>query len=362
MNDHPIGLDYRVLFDGMLDGLAYCQMIFNAAGSPVDFIYIRVNKNFEALTGLKNIEGKRVTEAIPGIKESNPDIFDIYGRVSISGNPERFETYVPQLERWFLVSVYSPSSGYFVAIFQNITIQKQSEQIKNDFLSLASHQLRTPLSAMKWTLESLLEDASLTTEQIHQIQNLHDSNERLIELVNKLLNIHQLEAGKLVVHKQMTDIADVVRESIAMLQANADQKHQSIITKIDAKITATFVDPFLLREACKNLLSNAINYGPDDAEIVIRLTEKDNFYIVGVHNWGPYIPDGERQKLFTKFYRGVDAKTLKTEGNGLGLFMAKLSTESNGGMIWLESTPDKGTTFYFSVPIILANTSDPQIK
>lgn len=352
MNDHPIGLDYRVLFDGMLDGLAYCQMIFDAEGSPVDFIYIRVNKNFEALTGLQGVEGKRVTEIIPGITESNPDVFEIYGRVSISGNPDRFETYVPQLERWFLVSVYSPASGYFVAIFQNITIQKQSEQIKSDFLSLASHQLRTPLLAMKWTLELLLKDSSLTTVQTHQIKDLHDSNERLIELVNKLLNAKQLETGKLFVNKQITDIGDGITESIAMLQANADQKHQKIIVDIAIKTTATLIDPFLLRETFKNLLSNAINYGPDNSEITIHVTQKNSFYIIGVHNWGPFIPEAERQKLFTKFYRGVNAKALKTEGNGLGLFMAKMSTEANGGTIWLESTVDNGTTFYFSVPIV----------
>ena len=99
---------YRSLFDSMSDGLAYCQMIFDTQGRPVDWIYLKVNKNFEKLTGLKKIAGKKVTKAIPGIASSNPELFEIYGRVSLTGKPESFETYVKPLLRWFSVSVYSP--------------------------------------------------------------------------------------------------------------------------------------------------------------------------------------------------------------------------------------------------------------
>jgi len=119
---------YGSLFDNTIDGLAYCQMIFAAQEQPVDFIYVRVNKNFEELTGLKNAEGKKVTELIPGINISNPELFEIYGRVALGGKPERFETYVKPLDRWFLVSVYSPQKNFFTAVFQNITSQKQTEK------------------------------------------------------------------------------------------------------------------------------------------------------------------------------------------------------------------------------------------
>ena len=88
---------YRSLFDNMLDGFAYCKMLFED-GRPLDFIYLDVNDAFERLTGLKNVIGKKATEVIPGIKESNPELFEIYGRVSLTGNPEKFETYVDSLE------------------------------------------------------------------------------------------------------------------------------------------------------------------------------------------------------------------------------------------------------------------------
>jgi len=118
--------NYKSIFDNMLDGLAYCQMIFDGQGNPVDFIYLKVSKNFEELTGLKKAEGKKVTELIPGIRETNPELFEIYGRVSRTGKPDKFETYVAPLSRWFSVSVYCPKNNFFVAIFQNTTASKKT--------------------------------------------------------------------------------------------------------------------------------------------------------------------------------------------------------------------------------------------
>jgi len=116
---------YKSIFNNMLDGLAYCRMVFDKQGNPVDFIYLKVNKNFEKLTGLKRAEGKKVTQLIPGIHESNPELFEIYGRVSRNGKPEKFEIYVAPLSRWFLISVYCPKNKYFVSIFQDTTTSKQ---------------------------------------------------------------------------------------------------------------------------------------------------------------------------------------------------------------------------------------------
>src|SRR3990167_5787719 len=123
---------YRSLFDNMTDGLAYCQMIFDVQEDPVDWIYIKVNKHFEKLTGLKNVEGKKVSKLIPGIGASNPELFEIYGQVSLTGKPKEFETYVAPLSRWFLISVFSPQRNFFVALFQNITDRKQIEEKLED--------------------------------------------------------------------------------------------------------------------------------------------------------------------------------------------------------------------------------------
>ncbi len=118
---------YRSLFENMIEGYAYCQMLFDG-DRPLDFIYLDVNGAFEKLTGLRNVVGKKVTEVIPGIREADPELFEIYGRVALTGEPERFETYVEALNNWFHISVYSPKKEHFVAVFDVVTDRKRAEK------------------------------------------------------------------------------------------------------------------------------------------------------------------------------------------------------------------------------------------
>ena len=120
---------YRSLFGHMLDGFAYCHMLFDAQGRPDDFVYLAVNDAFGRITGLKDVIGKRVTEVIPQIKELNPELFEIYGRVALAGRPERFEIDFKPLSFSLAVSVYSPTKGYFVAVFDDITERKLAEHL-----------------------------------------------------------------------------------------------------------------------------------------------------------------------------------------------------------------------------------------
>jgi PAS domain S-box-containing protein len=117
---------YRSLFENMLNGFSYCKMLFDR-DQPHDFIYLDVNSSFEALTGLKDVVGKKVSEVIPGLRESDPELLEIYGRVALTGKPERFETYVEALQMWFSIAVYSPAREYFVAVFDVITARKEAE-------------------------------------------------------------------------------------------------------------------------------------------------------------------------------------------------------------------------------------------
>ena len=137
---------YRSLFDNMLNGYAYCRMLFEE-GEPQDFIYLNVNQAFETLTGLRNVTGKKVSEVIPGIRESDPELIQIYGRVASNGVPARFETYVEALGMWFSVSVYSPRKEHFVAVFDVITEQKEAERALKEseerFRQMGEHRFRS---------------------------------------------------------------------------------------------------------------------------------------------------------------------------------------------------------------------------
>jgi PAS domain S-box-containing protein len=137
---------FRGLFEHMLDGFAYCQMLYEN-GRPVDFLYLAVNDAFERLTGLKDVVGKRVSQVIPGVQQDNPELFEIYGRVAAGGAPVRFETHLAALDLWLSVSVYSPGTGYFVAVFDNITQRKRAEER----LELATRSAR--LGIWDWDIQ-----------------------------------------------------------------------------------------------------------------------------------------------------------------------------------------------------------------
>jgi len=120
---------YRALFANMQNGFAHCQMVFNRAGRAVDFIYLKVNPAFTRLTGLRNVAGRRVTEVIPGIRQMHPELFEIYGRVTRTGQPEQFEFEFKPLGLWLQIAVYRPQPGHFAAVFENITQRKLAEAV-----------------------------------------------------------------------------------------------------------------------------------------------------------------------------------------------------------------------------------------
>ena len=161
---------YRSLFDNMLEGYAYCKMLFED-GEAQDFIYLDVNQAFETLTGLKNVIGKKVSEVIPGLRESNQELLDVYGRVAQTGNPEKLETYVEPLGIWFSVSVYSTERDHFVAVFDNITERKHAEELHRQ----AEHRYRR-----------LFEDAPLMyviTRNKQGVPFVNDCNELFLSSV-----------------------------------------------------------------------------------------------------------------------------------------------------------------------------------
>jgi putative nucleotidyltransferase with HDIG domain len=130
---------YRSLFESMLGGFARCRMFFDAEGAPEDWVYLDVNPAFERLTGLTDVIGKRVNEVIPGIRETNPELFEMYGRAALTGERQRFETYVQPLGIWFSIAVFSPRKHQFVAVFENVSERKRAEweaERTVEFLSL----------------------------------------------------------------------------------------------------------------------------------------------------------------------------------------------------------------------------------
>lgn len=236
-------------------------------------------------------------------------------------------------------------------ITQRIKQEKELEQAKNDFLSMVSHQLRTPLSATKWILESLTTGKNFTYKQKSEMTDLVISNERLINLVNKLLNVTRIESGKLVVNKKLVDLKKLIGDIVFSLTALANKKNKKIKIFFSGKTENVFCDPVLLGEAVENLLKNAIDYsGEENKEISISVRERTNDYLISVHNNGIIDPDTfDKIKKFDKFARGSESLNIEPLGSGLGLFITKKIIEANGGKIWFESNSKSRTTFYLTL-------------
>jgi signal transduction histidine kinase len=217
--------------------------------------------------------------------------------------------------------------------------------------ALIFHELRAPLTAIKWTTESLLEE-NLEVGQKSKLQDIYKTNQFLITLVNDLLNVSRIESGRFKANKKSVDVAEAMREIISMFQPIAAKKNQTIALEMKCELKPVSVDRDLFVRVLENLLDNAIGYGSEGSRVFViaDCSPQQRFYIIAVTNQGQVIPEEDKQKIFSKFYRSGSARKIKPTGTGLGLFIAKSAVEANGGRIWFESSKDRGTTFYFTVP------------
>ncbi|MBI2406184.1 MAG: PAS domain-containing sensor histidine kinase [Candidatus Harrisonbacteria bacterium] len=218
--------------------------------------------------------------------------------------------------------------------------------------ALMIHQLKTPLASIRWMCELLMERQSLTSEDRKALRDIYVANQRAIGIVNDVLQIAKLETGALPAAKKRVDIREPIATVVRMLSPEADAAEERVRVSVQAPRPA-FADPELFTIAFTNLLDNAITYGAPNGAVRVHVAEDAGgmAYVVSVHNDGEAIPERERENLFTKFFRGFQARKVKPTGTGLGLYITKAAVEANGGRIWVESFPGKGTTFSFTVPI-----------
>ena len=237
---------------------------------------------------------------------------------------------------------------------EDITEGKILERRKSEFVSVVAHQLRTPLSGLKWTLHMLINGdfGELTNEQKVFLMKSYENNERMISLVNDMLAADRIESGRMKYDLIRINVRDLVENVLFEVFANAEKRKIKINFNVNSSEQfIVLVDPSKIRAVLQNLLENSIKYTMESGQIDISITKNDSQVIVTIKDNGIGIPKEHQSQIFTRFFRAPNALKQETNGTGLGLYMVKKIIEQHGGKVWFESVENNGTTFYFSLPL-----------
>ena len=241
-----------------------------------------------------------------------------------------------------------------LVVLHNITREKLIERMKTEFVSITAHQLRTPLSAIKWTLKMLLDEdlGKITEEQAEFIEKTYESNERMISLINDLLNVTRIEEGRYVYNPVLSNMTKLVESLIDQSKDEINIKNINLEFKKPKKeLPKVLIDVEKMNLAVQNLLDNAIQYNKLGGSIKISLKSNKKEIEFSIEDSGVGIPKKQEKRIFTKFFRAANVMRMDTTGSGLGLFIVKNIIEAHKGRIWFKSKKGKGTIFYFTLPV-----------
>jgi signal transduction histidine kinase len=364
---------YRRLFESMLEGFAYCEILCDDHSHPVDWVYLDVNRQFERLTGLKNMVGKRATEAIPGIKETNPELLEIYGRVALTGQPERFEVNLESLSICLDISVFSPAKGHFVAVFEDITERKRAEAEKErlqaqllesqkmeaigQLAAGIAHDFNNLLTAINGFAELLqLHMAPEDRLQDTASRILH-SGQRAATLVSQLLGFGRRQ----MIAPRMSNLNEIVAQSAPVLRHDLGATIElTVFPALD--LSPVKVDPAQFTQVIRELALNArrampgggrltiattnVTFGPQDVRDRPEVPPGD-YVLLAVSDTGVGMGPEAIARIFEPFFI-----TSREVADGVGLRMAAVYgiVKQNDGHIFVESQEGAGTTFKVYLP------------
>lgn len=236
---------------------------------------------------------------------------------------------------------------------RDITFEKEVDRVKTEFVSLASHQLRTPLTAIGWFSELLLDEKNgkLTKRQKEYVHEVREGNKRMTDLVNALLNTSRLDLGSFVIDPVPTDLIALSKDVIKEMQKDLKQKKMRVYEEYQKNLPNIQVDEKLMRMIFQNLISNAIKYTPEKGQIDVSVRAEEGVVRIQVKDTGFGIPQSQQQNIFSRLYRAENVVQKKIEGTGLGLYIVKSILDQSGGKIWFESEEDQGSTFFVEIPL-----------
>ena len=243
--------------------------------------------------------------------------------------------------------------GGCVVIFRDVTREREVDRAKTEFVSLASHQLRTPLTSIDWISEMLLNKnfGEITDKQKESIEMLHRSSRRMVSLIGALLNVSRLELGTFAINPTPVKLSRVADETLQELDRQIRQKELTIVKQYPVEESPIRVDAIFIKIIWQNLLTNAVKYAFPKTALTVSLEKNDHSYVFAVKNVGIGIPQEEQPHIFSKLFRASNAQSMDTDGTGLGLYMVKTILDESGGKIWFDSTVEGETNFFVELPL-----------
>lgn len=242
-----------------------------------------------------------------------------------------------------------------VEVFRDITKEREIDKEKSEFVSLASHQLRTPLTAISWYSEMMLKGdvGQVIPEQRKYLEEISNGNQRMIQLVNTLLDVSRLDLGTFQVALSPTDVVALTHSVVDEQKLKIAEKKIELSETFSTEMPRFSTDPKLLRMVLQNILSNAVEYTPTNGTVRLDVgfDEAKKNITISIADTGYGIPKHQQRNIFTKFFRADNVRDKVSSGTGLGLYIVKSVVERFGGKIWFESEENKGTTFHIVLPL-----------
>jgi two-component system phosphate regulon sensor histidine kinase PhoR len=356
----------------MAKGMAESMLIYSRElftelyrGSPVPYLVIDSGLTVDSanlaavrLFGVEEgwLPGKKVFDFITGDDEHRVALIAEYFKQRVAVNGE--EVMIVRrdgTERWVMLSLFSftdanrKHKGLLTLV--DVTKQKEIDKAKTEFVSLASHQLRTPISAMKWNIELLNTSGTshFTETEREYVEKIGRGVTRMENLVADFLSVSKLELGTLVPKFETISFDDFMGLILESYEKIAEARNIRIERSWNAHDTVRS-DVHLLEMAVSNLISNAVKYTPDDGTVKISLESHDRQYVIVVSDTGIGIPEDEQDRVFSKIFRASNAKIEVPDGTGLGLYIVREAIRVMGGDVTFVSKQGSGTTFTVTLP------------
>jgi len=250
-----------------------------------------------------------------------------------------------------LVAAILTIINYFIV--QGFERLAQANQLKSEFVSIVSHQLRTPLTSIKWTLNLMMDEKAgqLTEEQLAKLKTIKESNQQMGDLINDLLNVSRIEQGRLVVRPEKLSLEALVRDIFKDYGSLAKSSNVKLSLVSHEDIPLISADRQAIKIVLQNLIDNAIRYIRKEGRVKIVLKKKNRSVICQAQDDGVGIPQKDQNKIFQKFFRSRNIMKYQTEGTGLGLFISQAIIKASGGKMGFQSRKGQGSVFWFELPI-----------